>query len=136
MRGGLMRIHAFILILAACGGTEVTPLEPMEKDELAYDESSSNLKARGMLLGEAVDILEVRELEAVQEYEAPALPGTEDEPDVSKKRLVGVEVKGIVMRGGAPWEVQLDIEGDDLSDFSTGAIEPSEAIGISFQLEN
>jgi hypothetical protein len=129
-----MRIHAFTLLLVACGGAEVVPLDET-KDELAYDDSSANLKARGNLLGEAIDILEVQRLTALEEYEAPALPGTDEEPDLSQKRLVSIEVKAIAVRDSLAWELQLDIEGE-LDGMSTGPLAPSEEIEISFQLEN
>jgi hypothetical protein len=133
-----MRSHAFTLslMLVACGGSEVAPLDPVKNEfDLSYDDSRSNLKALGNLLGEEVQISEVTELEAVREYDAPAIPGTED-PDVSEARLVSIEVKGIAMRDGVPWEVQLDIEGEDLGGFGVGAIAPYEELEISFQLEN
>jgi hypothetical protein len=129
----------FTILLAACGGTDPDPAAPTDELDIRYDDTTANLKARGTLLGEEVAIREAMELVAVREYGAPAVAGTEADPepvpDVALARLVSVEVTGTVMRNGAPWEVKLDIESEDLSSFAIGTLAPG-SVAIEFQLEN
>jgi hypothetical protein len=129
-----------IIVLTGCGAEPAEPIVDPDGIDLTYNELSENFRARGKLMGEEVDIQEVTELHAVREYAAPVLAGTEDapepEPDVARARLVSIEVKGMVMRDGQPYELELDIESPDLASFGTGTLTPSPPLTIEFQLEN
>jgi hypothetical protein len=127
---------ALATLLAACGTSPVD----LQDDPLAYDDTTSNFKAQGTLLGEKLEILQVVSVSALREYGAPPLAGTENDPDptpdLTRATLTGIELEGEVDRDGRIWKFELDIEGPDLSAFAEGIMGVAAPVEVQLQLED